>query len=217
MMNVRDVVAKFQADESGVPYLRWTDGEGAQQLLLLPPDRGPVTVGRRATCDVPLPWDDEVSRRHALLEPVGEQWTLEDLASRNGSYVNGSRVHGRQLLRGSDKLVVGRTTIEYREPADPDASDSTARSGERASAIPLSPARKKVLVALCRPVHEHASATPAANREIADEVFLSVDAVKAHLRELFELFGLGSLAQNEKRARLARIALDQGLLHPQDF
>ena len=39
-MSVRDVVARFQAEESGVPYLRWTDGDGAQQLLLLPRDRG---------------------------------------------------------------------------------------------------------------------------------------------------------------------------------
>jgi DNA-binding NarL/FixJ family response regulator len=72
--------------------------------------------------------------------------------------------------------------------------------------------QRRVLVALCRPVQEREAATPATNREIADEVFLSVDAVKAHLRVLFERFGLGGLPQNEKRARLAASVLVSGVL-----
>jgi hypothetical protein len=48
-------------------------------------------------------------------------------------------------------------------------------------------------------------------------VFLSVDAVKAHLRVLFERFGLDQLPQNEKRARLAATVLAAGILAPRDF
>jgi hypothetical protein len=48
-------------------------------------------------------------------------------------------------------------------------------------------------------------------------VFLTVDAVKAHLRVLFERYGLSQLPQNEKRARLVAIVLDAGVLVPHDF
>ena len=45
----------------------------------------------------------------------------------------------------------------------------------------------------------------------------SVDAVKAHLRALFDRFGLGDLPQNEKRSRLAARVLADGILTPRDF
>ena len=61
------------------------------------------------------------------------------------------------------------------------------------------------------------AATPATNKQIGDEVFLSIDAVKAHLRMLFERFGLDSLPQNEKRARLAATVLASGTLSARDF
>jgi hypothetical protein len=53
-------------------------------------------------------------------------------------------------------------------------------------------------------------ATPATNRQIAAEAHLSVDAVEAHLRLLFDRTGLGGLPQNERRARLAARVLADG-------
>ena len=50
------------------------------------------------------------------------------------------------------------------------------------------------------------------NREIAEELFLGVETVKSHLRAMFELFGLGDLPQNRKRAELARRAAETGLV-----
>jgi DNA-binding NarL/FixJ family response regulator len=82
---------------------------------------------------------------------------------------------------------------------------------------PLTPVQRQVLVALCRPLKLSAYAAPASNREIAAEVFLSVDAVKAHLRVLFERFGLEELPQNQKRARLAAAALVNGVVAERDF
>ena len=69
-----------------------------------------------------------------------------------------------------------------------------------------------MLVALCRPLKDSAYAAPATNKAIADEIHLSVDAVKAHLRVLFERFGLDELPQNQKRARLAAVALVNGVV-----
>ena len=52
---------------------------------------------------------------------------------------------------------------------------------------------------------------------MADETHLSVDSVKRHLRQLFERFGIGSLAQNEKRVRLVELALQSGLISTRDL
>jgi pSer/pThr/pTyr-binding forkhead associated (FHA) protein len=189
--------------------------DGGQVIFALPRDRWRLTIGRRAESDIALDWDVEVSRAHALLEQVAEQWTLiDDGLSSNGSFVNGLRVQGRQRLRQGDRLCFGNTQLLFRDPG-PAESEATRR--ETPSAVPLTPGQHKLLVALCRPLNDARSALPATNRQIAEEVFLSVDAVKAQLRVLFERFGLGELAQNEKRVRLAQAALAAGAVLPHDF
>jgi hypothetical protein len=68
----------------------------------------------------------------------------------------------------------------------------------------VSAAQHRVLVALCRPLKDASGyVTPATNQQIADELFVSVDAVKVHLRGLFAKFGIEDLLQNPERARLA--------------
>jgi DNA-binding CsgD family transcriptional regulator len=176
-----------------------------------------VVLGRGARADIVLAWDERISRVHARLARVGGDWTVEDDGlSRNGSYVNGERVAGRRRLRDGDRLCVGESPVLFRAPAS-EASLSTAVVGLSQGQIPLTEAQRKVLVALCRPVAGSAYATPATNREIADEVHLSVDAVKAHLRVVFDRLGLDDLPQNQKRARLAALALVNGLVRQRDF
>jgi hypothetical protein len=210
---LKEVIA---AERTGSPFLVWRTDQGEQRLLLLDQERWRVTIGRDAAADLPLAWDAEVSRTHALLEQVGRGWTLvDDGLSRNGSFVNGARVIGRRRLRDKDRMVFGATPVTYRETTG--AITQTASAIDAPAAIPLSPMQRKVLIALCRPVHESESATPATNRQIAEEVFLTVDAVKAHLRVLFERYGLSELPQNEKRARLVAAVLEAGVLVPRDF
>ncbi len=213
-----ELKALIEAERAGLPFLHWRDGDGDQQILILKADRPRVTIGRRDQSDVPLGWDLEVSRAHALLEPVGEAWTLvDDGLSRNGSFVNGGRIHGRYRLHNRDRMCFGNTRVTYHEPVDSEGSDSTARAPGAPRSVHLSEMQRKVLIALCRPVVDAKSATPATNPQIAEEVFLSVDAVKAHLRVLYDRFGVGELAQNEKRARLAGIVLGDGVLVRRDF
>jgi hypothetical protein len=208
----------MDAERTGMPFLYWRDVARQQHILVLTPDRARVTIGRREQSDVALSWDDEVSRTHALIEPVGEEWTLvDDGLSRNGTYVNGSRIHSRHRLHDREQMCFGRTHVMYRDPASARDSESTARAPGSPGAVPLSEMQRKVAIALCRPLVNSSSAIPATNPQIASEIHLTVDAVKAHLRILFERFGLGDLPQNEKRSRLVKILLDSGLLPPHDF
>jgi hypothetical protein len=214
----RELKAQIDAERTGEPFVLWRDGGGAQHIMILSPDRPRVTIGRREQSDIPLTWDQEVSRAHALLEPVGEEWTLvDDGLSRNGSFVNGSRIRGRHRLTDRETMCFGTTRVVYREPNSATDSQSTARPVGSPGAIPLSETQRKVLIALCRPIFESGAGTAATNPAIAAEVSLSVDAVKGHLRGLFARFDLDDLPQNEKRLRLAAIVLTSGLLAAHDF
>jgi FHA domain len=207
-----ELKARLEAERRGIPFLLLFNGAGRQVLHEL---HEQSTVGRGADCDVSLGWDREVSRLHAQLERVGAHWVLvDDGLSRNGSFVNGERVVGRRALRDGDRLVFGETPVIYR--ASDSGASSTIGVMTSPAAVNLTATQRQILVALCRPVRDSAFATPLTNKEIAEEVSLSVDAVKAHLRTLFERFGLADLPQNQKRARLAALALLQGIVTQRD-
>src|SRR5215475_9692105 len=77
----------------------------------------------------------------------------------------------------------------------------------------LTETQSAILRALCRPAAAGGRfQTPATNQEIADEVYLSVDAVKAHLRTLYRKFEIEDLPHNQKRARLAELVIQGGYL-----
>jgi pSer/pThr/pTyr-binding forkhead associated (FHA) protein len=209
-----ELAARIQAERRGEPFLLYQDAVGRQVILELAGDRDRVTIGRRAANDIPLPWDPEVSRLHAELERIGPDWVICDEGlSHNGTFVNNERLQGRRRLRSGDILALGRTMIAFCVPAH--TSPSATRTSLHGTAIDVSPARLRVLRALCRPLAEQRYAAPASNREIADQLFLSVETVKSTLGHLFELFGLEALPQNQKRAALAAAALERGIVRPE--
>lgn len=174
------------------------------------------TVGRRAGMDLSLGWDAEVSGLHAEVHHVGGEWAIvDDGLSTNGTYVNGRRINGRQRLRDGDRIRVGRTILAYRA-AQTTLMQETVSAGDL-PVIELTETQRRVLIALCRPYRDGDFARPAANQEIAEEVFLSVDAVKMHLRTLFGKFQLGEFPQGQKRGRLAESALRSGVISHHDL
>jgi hypothetical protein len=206
------------AERSGVPFLAFRDQQEGLRLYALADEAGSHTLGRRPEMDMAMPWDSEVSGVHAELQCLGGEWTIvDDNLSRNGTYVNGERISGRRRLRGGDRIRIGRTLIAY-NAADAPAVAETIAAGERPGLRELSDTQRRVLIALCRPYRDGgAFATPATNQQIADEVFLSVDAVKTHLRALFGKFELNDLPQNQKRARLAECVFQLGLISQRDL
>jgi hypothetical protein len=210
----------LSAERAGEPFLAFRDEQGRLRFLAMgdadEPRDSAVTVGRRAEAQLSLAWDSEVSGLHAELHHVGGELTIvDDGLSTNGTYVNGQRIAGRQRLRDGDRIRVGRTVLAY-TAAQAALVQETVAAGD-VPAIALTDTQRRVLVALCRPYREGNYATPATNQQIAGEIFLSVDAVKMHLRTLFGKFQLGELPQNQKRARLAERALQFGVISPRDL
>ncbi len=58
---------------------------------------------------------------------------------------------------------------------------------------------------------------PATNPQIAAERFLTVAAVKTHLRALFHAFEIDDLPQHEKRRKLVSLAFASGLVRDRDL
>ena len=81
--------------------------------VLLPSSADAVTVGRSRECDVVV-GEETVSRFHAeLRHGSGDEWTVRDLDSLNGTWVNGARVREARVSRG-DVLCLGGLRMELR-------------------------------------------------------------------------------------------------------
>lgn len=201
-------------DDSADAFLLYRDDEGRQQVVALSPALPRRTIGRSASTDLTLGWDARVSRLHAQLERVGGNWVLvDDGLSRNGTFVNGERLVGRRRLCDGDTVLLGSTSISYRTNARSGMSSVTAVAGDVVTLLSLTQTQREVLQALCRPYLGGAPyATPATSQQIAQELYLSVDAIKTHLRTLFAKFRIEDLPQNQKRAKLVELALLSGVV-----
>jgi FHA domain-containing protein/regulatory LuxR family protein len=204
---------RADAVRRGTAFLLFRDGSGRQRIVELPPTADRLTIGRRSTSNIALEWDTQVSRLHAELERIGDDWTLsDDGLSQNGSFVNGTRLGHRHRLKDGDTLRFGLTNMVF---CAANRGDSLATIVPEDSVPPaeLTDAQRRVLVALCRPFKDSdAFAAPATNQQIADELYVSVGTVKTHLRALFEKLGVEELPQNQKRIRLVERAFDTGLV-----
>src|SRR3954469_15309185 len=94
------------------PYLVVLAGATAGEMHKLTNDR--TVMGRGEKADIRL-IDEGISREHAqvvreLVDEV-EKMMIEDLGSTNGTFCNGTRVTGRQLLAHGDKILIGSNTI----------------------------------------------------------------------------------------------------------
>ncbi|WP_024800915.1 FHA domain-containing protein [Nocardia sp. BMG51109] len=200
-------------------FLRFIDDTGRQEEFVLSADRERVTIGRSQQADLTLSWDAEVSRLHASLEYLGAHWTIvDDGLSRNGTFVNGERLVGRRRLAPGDRIRMGTSLLSFHDFTGV-ADDATRTStGSLPTLRSLTETQRAVLIALCRPYKNNAGfATPAPNQQIADELFLSVDSIKTHLRTLFSKFGVEDLPQNRKRVRLAMLAMQSGIISERDL
>ena len=87
-----------------------TDGEHYYTFELEP---GKYVIGRRPECDITIP-NKTVSRKHAEIGLYGpDAYVLRDLASTNGTYVNGRRVSEKTRLQHWDLISLGDTKLRF--------------------------------------------------------------------------------------------------------
>jgi FHA domain len=160
-------------------------------------------------------WDGRVSRLHAELNLVGGEWIITDAGlSANGTRINDTPLSERRRLRDGDLIRVGNTIIAFCSPTDPAAS--TMHADAASLTINVTPAQRRVLVALCRPYLLTGSLSAPSNAEIAAELFLSVDSIKTHIKALFTAFDLDRSASRVKRSQLIEQAVRIGMITPRD-
>jgi pSer/pThr/pTyr-binding forkhead associated (FHA) protein len=108
---------------------------------------GAETVVGRAP-DVEIPLDDAgASRRHCRVRMAGAFWVVEDLGSRNGTFVGGKRIDGVVPLREGDVIRIGTVELIFR-------GDAAAAGG------PVVPVAKVAAPTAEAPAAEPAAAPP---------------------------------------------------------
>ena len=93
---------------SGLLVVQKGPGAGSRFLL----DRPEITAGRNAKSDIFFD-DITVSRNHASFKRTGETFTVEDLHSLNGTYVNRERIESTTLLNDGDEVRIGKYTLLF--------------------------------------------------------------------------------------------------------
>ncbi|MDQ5821852.1 MAG: FHA domain-containing protein [Actinomycetota bacterium] len=196
-------------------------GTAGDIWLMLPdgsehPLRCDVTIGRGDENDLVLK-TTTVSREHARLAHKDGRWFIEDLGSRNGTFVNTKRIpaHRPYSLHHADRIDVGSETLVFSwltqstDPDDTHSMDSLAPVASR----PLSPFQQQVVGALCQPWLDGASLDRLpTNEEIAAEIGTpgAADTVKAALRRAYAKAGLTEGLPHAKRRALCRVARQRG-------
>ncbi len=74
---------------------------------------GRITVGRASAVELSFPEDIGLSRQHFAFEPEGEDWAVEDLGSKNGTFVNNIPLKGRLILQPGDRVTAGRVVVVF--------------------------------------------------------------------------------------------------------
>jgi pSer/pThr/pTyr-binding forkhead associated (FHA) protein len=184
---------------------------GRQELVPLEGER--TTVGRADTNDVVLA-DERVSRLHAALELVAGQWVVRDLGSRNGTFVDGDRVLATRPVRPGQEIRIGETALFLRREGAAEPREATVADQAPPA---LTPRERDVLMALCRPAFSGSPFTePASVKDIAKELFITEAAVKQHLGNMYDKFGLHDESES-RRVRLANEAIRRGAVSIADL
>jgi len=120
------------------PVIVWLDGSLSNPHWLL--DRAEMVLGREESCDIVIPVR-QISRQHLRIITEGGSAVVEDLRSKNGTWVNGYRLTGMRELEDGDEIRIAKdirlrfvgsgATAPSTTRVLPDVIPSSAMSGLR--------------------------------------------------------------------------------------
>ncbi len=104
------------------------------QMKTVPLTGERLAIGRSSASELCFPEDAGLSRQHFAFEAQGGDWTVQDLGSKNGTFVNNIPLKARLILKPGDRVTAGHLVIvfapESRTAAGPhvvfEGTDSTA-------------------------------------------------------------------------------------------
>lgn len=126
-----------------------TEGPAAGQRFELDSE---VVLGREGV-SATIADDSELSRRHAVVRPAAGGFEVEDLGSRNGTFVNGQKIEGPTRLSGSDSIKIGQTVLALEGVAR--AAETAVSRTPVAAAAPSGAAPSEPFGALAAPAAVH--------------------------------------------------------------
>src|ERR1700757_4467878 len=121
-LNTIDTQRPHSSGSGVFPALVFVQGSEQKNIVL---NRTPFTVGRKVDKDLVIA-DPRVSRDHAQILQQGQEFFLEDLGSKHGTFVNGERIQRQKLERG-DRLEFGARDSAYVLFNPAHATSNTAR------------------------------------------------------------------------------------------
>jgi pSer/pThr/pTyr-binding forkhead associated (FHA) protein len=102
--------AALASDAVGGPVLVVRSGGGIAGQTFHPPE-GKTLIGRSPECQIFFD-DVTVSRRHAELDRQGDTFSIRDLGSLNGTYVNRRRIEST-VLQNDDEVQIGKYRLTF--------------------------------------------------------------------------------------------------------
>jgi len=95
--------------------------DGQSKAVPLSSDR--LTVGRSSATELCFPDDAGLSRQHLALDRDGDEWTVQDLGSKNGTLVNNIPLRAKLRLKSGDRITAGHLVIVYDEAGSAPRAD----------------------------------------------------------------------------------------------
>ena len=88
------------------------------QMKTVPLTGERLSIGRSSAAELCFPEDAGLSRQHFAFETEGDGWTVQDLGSKNGTFVNNIPLKAKLILKPGDRITAGHLVIVF----EPDAA-----------------------------------------------------------------------------------------------
>ncbi|MEM1068530.1 MAG: FHA domain-containing protein, partial [Planctomycetota bacterium] len=120
-----------QSPDSGAYLVLRHAGRWSDVFRLSPPAE--AVIGRASSNQIVIR-SERASRQHAKISWNGKHWQIEDLASRNGTYVNGQRLDGKYRLTDTDRIEVAGFAITFAARIEGGIGEPVVSTGSSAQA-----------------------------------------------------------------------------------